>query len=64
MNKLTVEEYDQITECQHNLDAFQLDEAIGQLRMEALLELRQNCLDSIDRQTGILTRIQRQLSQN
>jgi hypothetical protein len=59
--ELTTHQLDEITEIQHNLNDFELDEAIGQLRPEGLLELRQDCLASIDRQTGILARIQRRL---
>jgi hypothetical protein len=57
--ELTTEELDEITEVQCNLDAFQLDEVIDRLRPEALIALRQECLDSIDRQNDILARLER-----
>lgn len=62
--ELTLDELNNITEIQYNLAAFELDEAIDKLRPEALNALRENCLDCIERQKGILARIQNRLAQN
>ena len=61
--ELTVHEMDDIVEVQCNLDASELDEAIDQLSREQLVVLRQDCLASVKRQTGILARIQSRLAQ-
>jgi hypothetical protein len=46
-------------EIQHNLDdSAEIDKAIAELRPEALEELREDCLASIDRQSDIIARIQ------
>jgi hypothetical protein len=61
---LTTREYDALTEIQYNLDVLELDEAISQLRPEALIALRDQCVDCIDRQRDILARVQNRLAQN
>jgi hypothetical protein len=66
-HELSTAEWDLITEVQLNIDLedeTELDEAINQLRPEALIALRESCLKLIDRQSDILARIQRRLSQN
>ena len=63
--ELTTHEYDEICEIQINLhDDTELDEAIGRLRPEALIELRKSCLKFIDRQHSILPHIQKRCAKN
>jgi hypothetical protein len=61
--ELSTHEYDEVNEIQHNMNAFELDEAIDNLSEEQLVVLRQDCLASVKRQTYIIARVQSRLAQ-
>jgi hypothetical protein len=64
---LSIRELDDLTEIQLNIsleNETKLDVAINQLRPEALLALREDCLACIDRQHAIISRVQSRLAQN
>ena len=66
-HELSTRELDELTEIQLNIsleNEMELDEAINQLRPEALIALREDCLACIDRQHAIIARIQSRLAQN
>jgi hypothetical protein len=56
--ELSTHALDDITDIQHNLDTFELDEAIDKLSAEQLVVLRSDCLASGARQIGIATRVE------
>jgi hypothetical protein len=61
----TTHEYDEVNEIQYNIhNDTKIDEAINELSDEQLVVLRQDCLAGINRQKGILARIERRLPQN
>lgn len=62
--ELTTHELDEITQIQHNMNDFELDEAIDKLSDEQLVALRHDCMDSVKRQNNIFARIQSRLAQN
>jgi hypothetical protein len=64
--KLSTAEWDLLTEIQLNIDLeneTELDEAINELRPEALIALREDCLACIDRQHAIIRRVESRLAQ-
>jgi hypothetical protein len=64
---LSTRELDDLTEIQINIDLeneTELNEAINQLRPEALVALREDCLVCIARQHAIITRVESRLAQN
>ena len=65
--KLSTAEWDLVTEVQLNIDLEnerEFDEAINQLRPEALIALREAAQKLIARQYQIIARIDERLSQN
>jgi hypothetical protein len=64
---LSTRELDDLTEIQLNIsleNETELDEAINELRPEALIALREDCLVCIARQHAIIARVERRLAQN
>ena len=55
---------DLICEVQCNLPIADIDVALDQLTSEALAVLRQQCLESIERQSAIISRVQDRLAQS
>jgi hypothetical protein len=67
IHKLSTAEWDLVTEVQLNIDLEnerEFDEAINQLRPEALIALREAAQKLIARQYQIIARIDERLSQN
>jgi hypothetical protein len=66
-HELSTAEWDLVTEVQLNIDLedeTELDEAINQLRPEALIALRQAAQNLIVRQNSIISRVQDHLAHN
>jgi hypothetical protein len=62
--ELSIRQLDEITECQHNLNDFELDEAIATLSDDQLVVLREQCQESVARQNRIIGLIQIRLAQS
>jgi hypothetical protein len=62
--ELSVHEMDDVVEAQHNLDASELDAAIAALSDDQLVVLREQCQESVERQQGIIARVNRRLGGN
>jgi hypothetical protein len=65
-HELSTRELDELTEIQLNIsleNETELDKAINQLRPEALIALREDCLACIDRQHAIIRRVESRLAQ-
>jgi hypothetical protein len=62
--ELTIDEMDAIIETQCNVDENQLDEAIDKLNEDQLVVLREMCQESVERQQGIIVRVNRRLGGN
>jgi hypothetical protein len=63
--ELSTRDYDDIVEIQLNIhDDTKLDLAIARLRPEVLLGLREGCLKLIDRQSDIISRVERRLAED
>ena len=67
IHKLSTAEWDLVTEVQLNIDLEnerEFDEAINQLRPEALIALREAAQNLIVRQNSIISRVQDHLAHN
>jgi hypothetical protein len=61
---LTTHALDEITDVQHNLDASELDAGLAALSDDQLVVLREQCQESVERQQGIIARVNRRLGGN
>ena len=61
---LSVSEMDDCVEVQMNLDPCELPAAIDALSTDQLTVLREMCEESVDRQIGIIHRVDRRLAGN
>jgi hypothetical protein len=59
--ELTIDELDSITEIQFNVPDAEIEAAIAELRPEALLTLRRECLATAAKQSNLAARVKRHM---